>query len=123
MPEQEENAALRNVARDKPVPLKTFCIASECHACRHVCDNYDINAHSGTAFFSPHSHSIALVSSKSSGTPAHYLDGDDRILSVKAGAPLTSSFVLCVHMPGAALLEVVDSVIRSVSCCLCGTVH
>ena len=58
----------------------------------------------------------------SSGSPARYLDPDDRILSVKAGAPIPAMFVLCVHMPGPALLEAIDSIrqnvrrIRKISC-------
>ena len=59
-------------------------------------------------------HSIALVSGLSSGTPARYLDPDDRILSVKVGAPPTAMFVLCAHMPGQALLEVIDTVRQNV---------
>ena len=60
----------------------------------------------------PSSHSLALVTP---GSPTHYLDPEDRILSVKAGAPPTSMFVLCVHMPGAALLEVMNSLRQNVS--------
>ena len=61
-----------------------------------------------------HRHSIALVSGISSSTPARYLDPDDRILSVKVGAPPTAMFVLCVRMPGQALLEVIDTVRQNV---------
>lgn len=50
----------------------------------------------------------------SSGSPARYLDPDDRILSVKAGAPIAAMFVLCVHMPGQALLEAIDSIRQNV---------
>ena len=59
-------------------------------------------------------HSIALVTGPSSGSPARYLDPDDRILSVKAGAPIAAMFVLCVHMPGQALLEAIDSIRQNV---------
>ena len=59
-------------------------------------------------------HSIALVTGPSSGSPARYLDPDDRILSVKAGAPIAAMFVLCVHMPGQALLDAIDSIRQNV---------
>ena len=62
------------------------------------------------------SHRLALVSSRSSENPAHYLEADDRMLSVMSGAPPSSMLVLCVHMPGQALLEIIDSIRQNVSC-------
>ena len=61
------------------------------------------------------SHRLALVSNRSSENPAHYLEADDRMLSVMSGAPPTSMLVLCVHMPGQALLEIIDSIRQNVS--------
>ena len=55
------------------------------------------------------------MSSQSSENPAHYLDPDDRMLSVMAGASPSSMLVLCVHMPGPALLEIMDSIRQNVS--------
>ena len=79
------------------------------------------NFHSPDLVFvelSSYSHSLALVMGPSSDNPAHYLDKDDKILSVKAGASSTAMFVLCVQMPGASLLEVIDSLRQNVSVCL-----
>ena len=61
------------------------------------------------------SHRLAVVSSQMTGSPAHYLDADDRMLSVKAGAAPTSMFVVCVRMPGESLLEVISTVGQNVS--------
>ena len=63
------------------------------------------------------SHRLALVSNRSSENPAHYLEADDRMLSVMSGAPPMSMLVLCVHMPGQALLEIIDSIRQNVSYC------
>ena len=57
---------------------------------------------------------MALVSGPTSGSPAHYLDPDDKIISVKSGAPPASMFVLCVSMPGEAPLEILDSIGQNV---------
>ena len=62
-----------------------------------------------------HSHRLALVSSQSSENPAHYLEPDDRMLSVMSGASPSAMLVLCVHMPGKALLEIMDSIRQNVS--------
>lgn len=58
---------------------------------------------------------MVLVSGPTSGSPAHYLDPEDKILSVKAGGPPTAIFVLCVNMPGQAPLEILDSIRNNVS--------
>lgn len=58
---------------------------------------------------------MVLVSGPTSGSPAHYLDAEDNMLSVKAGAPPTAMFVLCVNMPGQAPLEILDSIRLNVS--------
>lgn len=62
-----------------------------------------------------YSHRMVLVSGPFSGSPAHYLDPEDKILSVKAGAPPTAMFILCVSMPGQGPLEIIDSVRQNVS--------
>ena len=62
-----------------------------------------------------HSHRLALVSSQSSENPAHYLEPDDRILSVMSGASPSAMLVLCVNMPGQALLEIMDSIRQNVT--------
>lgn len=61
------------------------------------------------------SHKMVLVSGPTSGSPAHYLDPEDKILSVKAGAPPTAMFILCVNMPGQVPLEILDSIRNNVS--------
>ncbi len=61
------------------------------------------------------SHRMVLVSGPASGSPAHYLDPEDKILSVKSGAPPTAMFVLCVNMPGQAPLEIIDSIRQNVN--------
>ena len=66
------------------------------------------------------SHRLALVSNRSAENPAHYLEADDRMLSVMSGAPPSSMLVLCVHMPGQALLEIIDSIRQNVSYCASG---
>ncbi len=64
----------------------------------------------------PHTHSyrLVLVSGLSTGTPAHYLDSEERVLSLKTEAPPTGMFVLCVNTPGDGLLELIDSVRQNV---------
>ncbi len=75
------------------------------------------------------SHSLALVTGPASSSPTHYLDRDSKVLSVKSGAPPTAMFVLCVQMPGASLLEVIDSLRQNVSSsgtycvCVCACVR
>ena len=58
---------------------------------------------------------MVLVSGPTSGSPAHYLDPEDKIVPVKSGAPPTAMFVLCVNMPGQAPLEILDSIRQNVS--------
>lgn len=49
------------------------------------------------------------------GSQARYLNPEDKMMSIKAGAMPTSMFVLCVSMPGQALLEIINSVRQNVS--------
>ena len=58
---------------------------------------------------------MVLVSGPTSGSPTRYLDPEDKILSVKSGAPPTAMFVLCVNMPGQAPLEILDTIGQNVS--------
>ena len=58
---------------------------------------------------------MVLVSGPTSGSPTRYLDSEDKIVSVKAGAPPTAMFVLCVNMPGQAPLEILDTIRQNVS--------
>lgn len=57
---------------------------------------------------------MVLVSGPTSGSPARYLDPEDKIVSVKTSAPPTAMFVLCVNMPGQAPLEILDSIRQNV---------
>ena len=66
-----------------------------------------------TALSTACSHGLALVSGSSSGSPACYLEPDKRLLSVRA--PPTGMLVLCVVMPGPALLDIIDNIRQNVS--------
>lgn len=57
---------------------------------------------------------LALVSGCGSSCPASYLEPEGRVLSVQT--PPTSMLVLCVKMPGHALLEIMDDLRQNVSC-------
>ena len=63
----------------------------------------------------PLSHSLALVDPLTTGAAARYLNHDERVLAVKAKAPPTAMFVLCVFTQGTAILEIVNSVKQNVS--------
>ena len=62
-----------------------------------------------------HSHSIAVVSPQSSDDPAHYLNPEDRIMPIKGEAAADAMFVLCIHSPGPAILEIVNTIRQNVS--------
>ena len=54
------------------------------------------------------------MSGRGSVCPASYLEPEGRVLFVQT--PPTSMLVLCVKMPGPALLEIMDDLRQNVSC-------
>jgi hypothetical protein len=63
----------------------------------------------------PLSHSLALVNPHTTDAAARYLSSDERVLAVKAEAPPTAMFVLCVFSSGTAILEIVNSIKQNVN--------
>ena len=66
------------------------------------------------SYFATYRHSIALVSPQCEDSPAHYLKPTDQAMAIKMGAAADVMFVLCVHTPGTAILEVVNSLKQNV---------
>ena len=63
----------------------------------------------------PLSHSLALVNPHTTDAAARYLSSDERVLAVKAEAPPTAMFVLCIFTSGTAILEIVNSIKQNVN--------